>query len=221
MPLGTADTEPALRNYKPSADLCAPPKATPRESARYFKVNGGARLDCSKIFFGLSAVTGIHIPTSACFEWCRTTDQTTDFLWNNVRRSLPKGAKWQPAEGKLLVLGDVTVDAQQEKTLRLGPKFCLETGMKTVEKLAYARVVSDKLSEDEKSRCVSDCVDIVASSGSSKGQRKRFHSLANIYVTNDYAQSSRTKKASLLSCLRNSTLRKPEMQSRRIFGLSK
>ncbi|XP_077520172.1 uncharacterized protein LOC144129994 [Amblyomma americanum] len=116
--------------------------------------------------------------------WCRTTDQLTEFLWNVVRSSLPKAKRRSYAGGKLLVLGDIAVDPRHAQTLRLGPKFCLESGMMTVERLELARDVSYKAPAADRTKCESDCIDAVSRCVSSKGKYNQFRSLVDYLYDN-------------------------------------
>lgn len=64
-----------------------------------------------------------------------------ELLWNNVHGSLQAAKKFRPADGKPLLLGNVPLDDHEEKVLSLGPKYCLNTPLKTVEQLALTQKV--------------------------------------------------------------------------------
>lgn len=60
------------------------------------------------------------------------------------------------------MLAIVSLDAREESVLKLGPKFCLSTSLKTVEQLALVRSVARAVAELERNHFVGESVDAVA-----------------------------------------------------------
>lgn len=111
--------------------LCGMLRPSAGHAKRICKILGSELCLQARLFkdmLKISCASDPHQNQHVYCEWCKTTDHTVEFLQNIVRPSLQNAANGQPAEGKLFILGDITVDPQQEKTIRLGPKFGLETG---------------------------------------------------------------------------------------------
>ncbi|XP_077533043.1 uncharacterized protein LOC144145347 [Haemaphysalis longicornis] len=75
-------------------------------------------------------------------EWRKQASLLTEALWDDVRPRLPKKQKNVTSEGRLLVLGDATVDESQQEVLRLGPKYCVEPQLDIVDRLALTSDVA-------------------------------------------------------------------------------
>lgn len=87
----------------------------------------------------------------------------TEFLWATTRPRVPKRDGRTGPAGKVLNLAGATIPEQHLETLKLGPKFCVEPRLSTVEKVALARTISKHVNDDERSRCVSECADVMRS----------------------------------------------------------
>ncbi|XP_042150670.1 uncharacterized protein LOC121838462, partial [Ixodes scapularis] len=111
---------------------------------------------------------------SSADGWSRTTAQATEFLWNQVRLTLPPKKKSHPREGNVVVLGDIPVPEPHQNILKKGPKFCFEPTLKRVDKLVLPRFLSRNVPEEDKPRCITECVDVLLKS---EGSPKRSRSL--------------------------------------------
>ncbi|KAH7983047.1 hypothetical protein HPB52_008843 [Rhipicephalus sanguineus] len=58
-------------------------------------------------------------------------------------------------------MDDVHIPEEHKKVLQLGRKFCLEPNLRPVDKVALARSVSRKVEEEDKSRCITECVELL------------------------------------------------------------
>ncbi|KAG0412197.1 hypothetical protein HPB47_010677 [Ixodes persulcatus] len=96
-------------------------------------------------------------------EWSNITAQCTEVLWNQVRPTLPTKKKTNAKEGTVVVLGEQLIPEKHKLILQRGPKFCFEPVLNRVEKLRISRSVSRQVPEEEKPRCIAECVDVMAS----------------------------------------------------------
>ncbi|KAH8022438.1 hypothetical protein HPB51_024537 [Rhipicephalus microplus] len=71
-------------------------------------------------------------------------------------------------------MDDVHIPEEHRRVLQLGPKFCLEPHLRAIDKVALARSVSNKVKEEDKSRCITECVELLPRS---EGRKKRVVSL--------------------------------------------
>ncbi|KAH7943060.1 hypothetical protein HPB52_004424 [Rhipicephalus sanguineus] len=96
--------------------------------------------------------------------WCKTSDETTEFLWKTIFPHLPKKRKRQPGRNEdVLVLGDQEVPEIHLNTLRKGPKFAFQFSPSPVDRVVFAKAVSNKVPEDLGARASEECVEVVAS----------------------------------------------------------
>ncbi|KAH9364845.1 hypothetical protein HPB48_019549 [Haemaphysalis longicornis] len=109
-----------------------------RRQARFFR-------DCLRTHCGELSLDRVYR------DWCRTIDQTTEFLWQAVRPSLPRKEKASPTQGRLQTLGEVQLPEHHLRELELGPKFCFEPRLLPVDKVALARGISRHAPEAERS----------------------------------------------------------------------
>ncbi|KAH7982883.1 hypothetical protein HPB52_007918 [Rhipicephalus sanguineus] len=110
-----------------------------------------------------------HHRQSAYHEWRRIIDKTTDFIWDQVRPSLPPKRKKVPTqEGKVLVLGDVTVPEECKRLLVKGPKYATAPLLTPVDNVVHSREIGAKVVDEFRARCVTECVDVVARTGEPK-----------------------------------------------------
>lgn len=82
-----------------------------------------------------------------------------------MQPGLPKRTKDVCSEGKLLLLGQCDLPEPAKKVLRLGPKHGFAPALDPAEKVAMARTVARTVRDDEKVRCVSECLDVCVKSG--------------------------------------------------------
>lgn len=75
---------------------------------------------------------------------------------------MPTVKKAPPTEGRVVRLGEYFIPEEDNKLLQLGPKFALEPVLCPPAKLAASRAVSRLVPEEERARCVSECVDAIA-----------------------------------------------------------
>ncbi|KAH6926168.1 hypothetical protein HPB50_015542 [Hyalomma asiaticum] len=123
-----------------------------RRQIRHFK-------DCLKV--ACSSASEGRLNVKAFREWHRQASITTEALWNDVRRNLPK-KKTEVPEGCLLILEGAKVDRKHQEVLKCGPKYCVEPRLSIVDKLALTRDIARSVPENEKERCVVECVDVIA-----------------------------------------------------------
>ncbi|KAG0419899.1 hypothetical protein HPB47_003812 [Ixodes persulcatus] len=104
------------------------------------------------------------------FRACkREVVRVTEFLWERQRAVLPKKLQGQPGvKDNVVLLGDATVPTPVLNILEKGPKFATEPSVRPSELLALVRQVSAKTSEDNRDRCVHECVE-----GLIKGRDRR------------------------------------------------
>ncbi|KAH7931542.1 hypothetical protein HPB51_029816 [Rhipicephalus microplus] len=105
---------------------------------------------------------------------CGTFTEVTELLWNSVRPTLPTRKKKRLPERPVVVMDDVHIPEEHKRVLQLGPKFCLEPHLRAIDKVALARSVSNKVKEEDKSRCITECVELLPRS---EGRKKRIVSL--------------------------------------------
>ncbi|KAG0427405.1 hypothetical protein HPB47_025533 [Ixodes persulcatus] len=63
------------------------------------------------------------------------------------------------SKGKVVFLGDSSAPAAIVKILEKGPKFATEPSVKPTEMLPLVRQVSEKVTPDNRERCVLECVE--------------------------------------------------------------
>ncbi|KAM7312143.1 hypothetical protein ISCGN_009048 [Ixodes scapularis] len=104
------------------------------------------------------------------FRACkREVVQVTDFLWERLRASFPKKCQGQPGvKGNVVFMGGASAPAEVTDILEKGPKFATEPSVGHSEMLALVRQVSAKSSEENRDRCVHECVE-----GLTKGVGRR------------------------------------------------
>ncbi|XP_042150264.1 uncharacterized protein LOC120836611, partial [Ixodes scapularis] len=118
----------------------------------------------------LQAVSGWLVPSPGhSRRMCRVL--TTEFLWHTVRLTLPPKKKTPCKEGKILILGEQSVPEVHQDLLKKGPKFCFEPGLDRVDKLVLSRSVSRRVAEEQRPRCIEECVGILSSYLTSNGLR--------------------------------------------------
>ncbi|KAL3201302.1 hypothetical protein MRX96_053523 [Rhipicephalus microplus] len=81
-------------------------------------------------------------------DWCRTSNDTAEYLWRQVLRLLPKSKKSLAQAGKVLNLSPTTIPEKHLDVLGLGPKFRFEPSLKRVDKLVLARSISRQVVEE-------------------------------------------------------------------------
>nr|XP_037277973.1 probable cation-transporting ATPase 13A3 [Rhipicephalus microplus] len=115
--------------------------------------------DCDMVS-GLSRVT---ILTATADHECSTatvdfsdvlSDRSTQL--KSVRPTLPTRKKKRLPERPVVVMDDVHIPEEHKRVLQLGPKFCLEPHLRAIDKVALARSVSNKVKEEDKSRCITE-----------------------------------------------------------------
>ncbi|KAG0434018.1 hypothetical protein HPB47_019409 [Ixodes persulcatus] len=86
--------------------------------------------------------------------------QVTEFLWERLRASYPKKQEVpRDVNGNVVFLGGASATPEVMKILNKGPKFATEPAVKPSEMLALVRQISDKTNEDNRDRCLQDCVE--------------------------------------------------------------
>ncbi|KAH6920341.1 hypothetical protein HPB50_028670 [Hyalomma asiaticum] len=115
-----------------------------------------------KVLVACSSASEGRLNVKAFREWHRQASITTEALWNDVRRNLPKKKKTEVPEGRLLILEGAKVDRRHQEVLKCGPKYCVEPRLSIVDKLALTRDIARSVPENEKERCVVECVYVIA-----------------------------------------------------------
>ncbi|KAH6937059.1 hypothetical protein HPB50_025328 [Hyalomma asiaticum] len=109
--------------------------------------------------------------------------RVTEFLWNTVWPSLPKKKKKaQGPSAKVLSLDDTVLPEAHLKTLGLGPKFCFEPNLGPPDILAVARSVTERVTEEERGRCVAEGAGVVNELKERRGGRSKVCSLV-VFLT--------------------------------------
>ncbi|KAG0435732.1 hypothetical protein HPB47_018343, partial [Ixodes persulcatus] len=90
------------------------------------------------------------------------TTQFTEVLWNQIRPTLPSKKKTSAKEGTVVILGEQLIPEKHKLILQRGPKFSFEPVLNRVEKLGISRSVPRQVPEEEKQRCIAECVDVLA-----------------------------------------------------------
>lgn len=70
-------------------------------------------------------------------DWCRTCNESAEFLWRQVLLQLPKKKKSRAQAGKVVNLSEITIPDKHVDGL--GPKFRFEPSLKRVDKRVSAR----------------------------------------------------------------------------------
>lgn len=130
-------------------------------------------------------------------KWTTHVDRITELVWNNVRPTLQAPKKDVPPEGKLLVLGDVHLSERERDVLKLGPKFCLDSSMGTVECLAMTRNAARYVADTDRDRFVSEGVDAVIRAGPLEKGRASLGWLSAALEKKVHISLNRTRKATL------------------------
>lgn len=69
-------------------------------------------------------------------EWSSVTVQVTEFLWYQIRLTLPSKKKMPNKEEKIVILGKKPIPEHHQLLLKNGLKFCFEPGLTRINKLA-------------------------------------------------------------------------------------
>lgn len=154
-------------------------------------------------------------------EWRKQTSLLTEALWNGVRPRLPKKQKKVTTEGRLLVLGDTTVDDSQQDVLRLGPKYCVEPQLDIVDRLALTRDVARYVPEKERDRCVVECVDVVAKASMRGKTGLNVRKTAKYLVDNNLRVVEADKEGMLVVLPDTMYLEKASMAVKKCFSETK
>lgn len=80
---------------------------------------------------------------------------------------------------------EVELPDRHRRELELGPKFCFEPRLQPVDKVVLARGISRHADEDERSRCVNECVEAFARSSGEPRKRNPVKPLAEYLVSHD------------------------------------
>ncbi|KAH7976900.1 hypothetical protein HPB52_021477 [Rhipicephalus sanguineus] len=88
-----------------------------------------------------------------------------EWLWDQVRRTLPKKRKNPAAETKVLNLSNCDVPLKHLKELQKGPKFCVEPSLLPVELVSMSRTVAQRVPEDSRTTCVAECTEVLLKHG--------------------------------------------------------
>lgn len=117
-------------------------------------------------------------------DWCKTSKSVTETLWNWIRPQLPARKKQASSEGRFLNLSDVSVPEKIQQVLQKGPKFSVEPTLRPEEKIATARTVSKLAKEEERYRCVTECVQAVSSNVSDGSRKLRVQPVVKFCLNN-------------------------------------
>ncbi|KAG0417456.1 hypothetical protein HPB47_005608 [Ixodes persulcatus] len=104
-------------------------------------------------------------------EHLRLASQVTDFMWESLRATLPKKKNaCAPAPSPVLFLGEASAPKSVTDVLQGGPKYSLPPNPNPIEKLCIARALADRVTPEERERCISEAVDVLRCK--SGGQKK-------------------------------------------------
>ncbi|XP_077563117.1 uncharacterized protein LOC144178855 isoform X1 [Haemaphysalis longicornis] len=121
--------------------------------ARHFK-------DCLRVT--CAQIQGDGRGRKLFLDWCKTSEKTVDWLWNNALPHLPQPDRAKAAEGRVIVLGDQILPDRHKKLLGLGPKFCVEPTYGPAEKIALNRSISRCVPEEDRPRFIAETVDVIS-----------------------------------------------------------
>ncbi|KAH6928389.1 hypothetical protein HPB50_015473 [Hyalomma asiaticum] len=97
--------------------------------------------------------------------WRKTSNQIAEWMWEVARPSLPKPRKLKADHSKVMVLGEGRLPEEHRRLLGLGPKFALQPRLGPPEKIALARTVTRRGTEEERPRFIAECVEVIGQCG--------------------------------------------------------
>ncbi|XP_077498752.1 uncharacterized protein LOC144109846 [Amblyomma americanum] len=118
--------------------------------------------------------------------WCATSDRLTEFLWNNVRPRLPtKNKKSGLQEGKVFSFVDQQIPESISSVLKLGPKHAFEPTLDKAEKLTLSRSIAKKVEENDRPRCITECVEVLERTMTKAAKRNPVGTIAKWMCSKD------------------------------------